>query len=315
MIRIMSHLWAQTITINQDLAQRLVEQQTDLIVSSIEILAEGWDNVAYLINKQFVFRFPRREFGLDCMENELVILPYLAKNISFPFSNPIYIGKPSDIYPASFAGYPILQGNPLSDLNVAFIHDEKFAQTLGKWLKELHSIPICNEHHTKIKGDQLWRTDLPDIVERSNKRIVQYESYFEEAGFHKNELFSAVEKVSQLKINNLDKKSYIHGDLYSKHLLVDNQKDPCGIIDWGDIHIGNPGIDLSIGLMIFSDPALQVFFDSYGTLTGEMKTRAMIRALQHPIALLPYCYERGEERLKNWTILALTKAVTEVLKA
>ena len=37
---------------------------------------------------------------------------------------------------------------------------------------------------------------------------------------------------------------FVHGDLYSRHLLVDDAGRPCGVIDWGDCHVGDPAVDL-----------------------------------------------------------------------
>src|SRR5207342_2307898 len=38
----------------------------------------------------------------------------------------------------------------------------------------------------------------------------------------------------------------VHGDLYARHVLVDDDAAACGVIDWGDIHLGDPAVDLAL---------------------------------------------------------------------
>jgi hypothetical protein len=112
----MTHAWNQSIDINEQKAKQLIESQHSLIVKTIHVMDEGWDNLVYLVNETYIFRFPRREFGLACMENEIALLPYIASQVSFPLSAPQWIGKPSDLYPYPFAGYPMIPGKPVSDI-------------------------------------------------------------------------------------------------------------------------------------------------------------------------------------------------------
>lgn len=305
----MSHIWDQTININQELAKKLIEEQFNLKVSTIELLGEGFDNVAYIINKEFVFRFPRRELGVTCMQNEIALLPYIAKYVSFPFSYPQFVGKPSTLYPYAFAGYKMLKGNSLSDFNAEPITDINFARTLASWLKELHSVQVLDEHYKLDLGDQSWRFDVKQRIEKCKASIDKYESYFLDAGFKKQDLLNILEKLSRLNFADIQKTSYIHGDLYSRHIVVDNNLKPTGIIDWGDIHIGNPGIDLSVGYMIFDKTVLEVFLNEYGNIDTQTKKLAIFRTFYHSIILLPYCYEKNENKLKDWAVIALTNAI------
>ena len=37
----------------------------------------------------------------------------------------------------------------------------------------------------------------------------------------------------------------VHGDFYSRHVLVDETGGMAGVIDFGDLHVGHPAVDLS----------------------------------------------------------------------
>jgi len=306
----MVHSWQQTISIDKRLAIQLIEKQIGIKVDAISSFGEGWDNVAYLVNNKYVFRFPRRQMGVECMENEINVLPYIKDKVSFPFSYPQFVGAPTASYSAPFAGYQLLPGMPLSEVSAELVEDKKFAQQLALLLKELHSISVPEECKKLIKGDQSWRYNVPQRIEKLEKVIKQYGHFFKYAGFNLQEIMDILDKAKSLNFDNAFKASFCHGDLYSRHILVDKNKSLTGIIDWGDIHIGNPGTDLSIAFLIFSEKNIGHFFDCYGSVDTEIMKIAMFRAFWHPIMFLPYCYEQKEERLKNWTVLALKQAIS-----
>lgn len=310
----MTSLWAQTININENLAKQLIESQNKLEINSIEILGEGWDNIAYLANEKLVFRFPKREQAIDCIKNEIALTAYIATQVTFPLSYALYTGEPTIEYPAPFAGYKILPGVPLCDLDAELIDDLDFAKNLALWLKELHAIPVSGKHNLQLRGDSSWRYDVKQRLYNAKKQLLEYRSYFIDAGFGVDALLIITEKLYKFEFDMVERESYIHGDLCSRHLLVNHEKKPSGIIDWGQIHIGSNGWDLAIGFMILSDKALKVFLDTYGVINNETRNVATLRAFCFPILLLPYCYEKKAEKLKRWTILALQMAVKHIQK-
>lgn len=307
-----SHQWQQTIFIDTALAAKLIQQQMAFKVTNIVEMGKGWDNIAYLVNEHYVFRFPRRAMGVECLENEIQVLPYLVHHISFPFTNPEFVGIPSQEYQAPFAGYPLLPGTLLSDLPAEPIQSVSFAKKLARWLKELHAIPVRQEDRVAIKGDQNWRYNVSQRSGKVIKSLEAYASYFQDAGFEVSKLVVALEYFKAYDFEHIARTSYCHGDLYSRHILIDDNHEPSGLIDWGDVHIGHPGIDLSVGIMILADDALSIFLKEYGHVNDVTYTMALFRAFWHPIALLPYCYEEKEERLKEWAVLALTRAITKI---
>lgn len=304
----MSHRWDQTINITPEIATTLLSSQFNVTVDEISVLGEGFDNIAFLVNHSLVFRFPRRELGVMCIENEMMLLPYLADKLSFPFSHPTFIGAPSDLYPFPFAGYPLLSGVPLSQAASHPISEISFAKQLGQWLNELHALPVLKEHVDMIKGDQTWRLNLKQRKEVLLNNIKQYEQIYVEADFSSDILINTFHHFHEKQFLH-DKECYLHGDLYAKHVLVDKAGSLNGLIDWGDTHIGHPAIDLSVGIMIFSDNALEHFFSSYGNINDNMIQTAVFRAFCHGFAALPYFTLIQDVKGAAWTRAALQKAL------
>ena len=307
----MTHAWNQSIDMNEKKAKQLIESQHPIIIETIYLLDEGWDNLVYLVNETLIFRFPRREFGLACMENEISLLPYLANQVSFPFSSPQWIGKPSSLYPYPFAGYPMIPGKPVAEAAHSLIVDAGFAITLASWLKELHALPIKEEHLSLIKGDQRWRYDVNHRVSRCLENLDRYENYFSQLGFDKANLLETITLLPALGFNE-NKKSYLHGDLYSRHVIMNPETlSPSGLIDWGDIHLGHPGIDLAVG-MLFTEEIFQIFLNAYGTIDDETVNLLLFHSFCHHMSFLPYTCEQNKANLKKWSAMVLARVISEI---
>jgi aminoglycoside phosphotransferase (APT) family kinase protein len=305
----MTHAWHQSIAIDEKKAKQLIESQHPIIVKTIRQMDEGWDNLVYLVNETLIFRFPRREMGLTCMENEILLLPYLASHLSFPLSAPQWIGKPSDLYPHPFAGYAMIPGKPVSDATQMLIADISFAKTLASWLAELHAIPIKNEHGPLITNE-FWQYDINQRIARCKENLSSYEGYYLESGFDKATLEEIIALLPSLTFKE-NKKSYLHGDLYSRHVVMNPETfEPTGLIDWGDIHIGHPGIDLAVG-MIFSEEAFQVFINAYGA-DDETVNLLLFHAFCHHMSFLPYTCEQNKPQLNKWASMVLTRVINKI---
>ncbi|MDP1604908.1 MAG: phosphotransferase [Legionella sp.] len=309
----MTHAWNQSISIDEKKAKQLIESQHHIPIKMFRLLDEGWDNLVYLVNETIIFRFPKREPGLTCIENEIALLPYIASQVSFPLSSPKWIGKPTDLYPYPFAGYPMIPGKPVSDTTPSLIADTEFAIKLASWLGELHSLPVKEEHLSLIKGDQRWRYDVNHRVLQCTEKLIQYENYFLQSGFDKAILLEIIALLPSLVFQE-NKKSYLHADLYSRHVVVNPQTfTPSGLIDWGDMHIGHPGIDLAVG-MIFTEETFQVFLNTYGAIDDGTVNLLLFHSFCHHMSFLPYTCEQNKDNLKKWAAMVLARAISEIKK-
>lgn len=305
----MSHAWNQTILVNETLAKDLIESQCTLKVKNIIEFGSGWDNVAYLINDEFIFRFPRREMALSCMQNEIYFLPYLAHHISFPFSCPVYIGKPSENYAYPFAGYRYFKGKAMIDFHPDQINRIDIAEKLARWLRELHQVPILEVHRSQFAENIDWRLDIKHNIQKHSRNLIQYSKYFQAAGFEVSSLQKYVNDFNQFDFSKIKNTCYLHGDLYFKHIIFDEKLKLKGLIDWGDIHIGLPGIDLSVAITSFDGEVRKKFFETYQNINQELLTIAAFRAFCHQISLLPYAYEQNDRQCVLWSAIALRRAM------
>lgn len=160
----------------------------------------------------------------------------------------------------------MIRGRPLCDAIDELIDGAHFARTLANWLKELHSIPM-NTIIDSSNEDIPWQFNVERCVSRCYENLEKYSHYFEQAQFSKKVLIAVIEMIRTFPIEN-NFQSILHGDLYCRHIIVDDNLKPAGLIDFGDIFVGDPGIDLSVG-MIFSEKALSIFLNSYGDVSSS----------------------------------------------
>ncbi len=304
----MDNIWDKTTQITPDIVYELLKSQLSIDVKQIQLFGEGFDNTAFLINNEFVFRFPHRIEAQACMENEIALLPYLAKKLSFHLSAPTMIGAPSSAYPYPFAGYKLLSGKPLSEFQTPLVDNIDFAKTLGAWLKELHTLPVHQEHIEGLKGEQGWRLDFENRKARVTECVIKYAGYFENNGYDCKMLLSIMDNFKDLDIHS-SKKCYLHGDLYSKHIIVNQMGLPEGLIDWGDVHIGHPAIDVAVGIMIFTEDSLKDFLEAYQEISPITMKVAAFRAYYHSVLAFSYFAQSEEKAAIEWTKAALNNII------
>lgn len=97
----------------------------------------------------------------------------------------------------------------------------------------MHAIPIKDEHISLIKGNQGWRYDVNHRILRCKENLRSYEDYFLQLGFDKTTLLEVITSLPHLVFKE-DKQSYLHADLYSRHVVMNPETFTLtGVIDWG----------------------------------------------------------------------------------
>ena len=221
--------------------KEIQENFSEIEVRTIKKLGEGWVSIAVLVNNEWVFRFPKKQDGAADLKKEISIMPHLAKQITLAIPQFEYLGKQKNGLP--FVGYKILPGEILGEKAVpALLDDEKevIARQIAEFIDELSSFPV----------KQAKKLGVP---ERNF-----YKDYLETFEDVKLKIFPLVdEKVRQYitlrfetYLGNQNNFQYtptlIHADLSPGHYLIDTKKRKLtGIIDFGDIEIGDPDYEYS----------------------------------------------------------------------
>jgi len=292
----MTNPWASEQKISIDTATTLItEQFPEISLRQIKLLGEGWDNVVYLVNNLIVFRFPRRSLAVDLLKVELELLPLISQeSIPIPVPAPLYFGKPGSTYPWPFAGYTFLSGETMCRANLSDIERRQLVTPVARFLSYLHSIDTSKWN---APLDTIGRTDLKKRMPQVNERL----NYLKKWGIVEDispwlELGTRLEKSQQVKKETF---SLVHGDLYARHLLIDKNRTCCGVIDWGDIHVGNRAIDLAVVFLLFPPDSRKDFWNIYGTVDKACRDLAQARALYSAVTIAWYGNETGDVALSR----------------
>ena len=106
----------------------------------------------------------------------------------------------------------------------------------------------------------------------------------------------------------------VHGDLYARHVLVDERAALSGVIDWGDIHLGDAAIDLAIAHLVLRPETHAAFFSRYGDVNERTWMRARYRALYSAVLVAAYANTIGDRPLCEaglWALSAIREGISD----
>ncbi len=257
---------------------------------------EGWDNFAFRVNDELLFRFPRRQVAVELLEKEYRILPAIAHRLPLPVPRPEFFAPSGANFPWPFLGHRLIPGQ--TACGAALDDDERqlAARALAEFLRALHATAVAGAPPDRIrKLDFEYRAPIA----RTNLEKLRA------AG-----LISKLENLLEILENPPQFKStptgnLVHGDLYVRHLLIDSNRRLCGVIDWGDVHAGDPAVDLAVAHSFLPPRAHDEFRRAYGELDEARWQLARLRALWHSAVLALYAHDVGDKPLVAEALRAL----------
>jgi aminoglycoside phosphotransferase (APT) family kinase protein len=261
----MSEPWTPDRTVDANEAHSLIATQFPQFAQApVEHYSQGWDNVAYLVDGKYIFRFPQREVASSLIEREINFLPEIATKVPVQTTAPIFKGNAAQDYPWRFAGYERVPGDTACSRDLSLEQRGALAEDLGHFLHALHSIDPA-QFQPPLPNDDIGKLDP--------KRL-------------------------QIDEEPLDgKHTVVHGDLYARHLILDDNSRLHGVIDWGDLHYGNPAVDLSVVHMMIPSRYFGRFLDVYGEVDPKTWRFARHRARHHASYCVDYATKKSDEDL------------------
>jgi len=301
--------WAAQIELDAASARSLLAAQfPQLAPETIRPLGQGWDNAAFVVNGSYVVRFPRRSIAAQLIATECAILPMLAPLLPLVIPAPTIRGEPSAAFPWPFAGYRLLPGESLSALRPSDAACEALVGPLGAFLRALHAVDAGPALAAGLPADELGRLDRARTMPKLCARLEELRV----AGFaHETRLAAAyLERVATRHPASIGR-CVVHGDLYARHILVDETLRPIAVIDWGDVHFGDPAVDLSIAFSVLPGHLRGAFFDAYGGADERTIELARYRAVYHSALVAHYGCRIGDADLLYAGLLGLRQGCAD----
>ena len=199
-------------------------EEPGLKVKSIDFLGEGWCSRVYLVNRELVFRFPKRAEQWEELHREIRLLDFAADRL--PLAVPRYCRVARD-----HAVYRYLSGDLLNPATAPGA-----AETLAGFLQAMHSLdPPPPLRDLLPREDQ--RANAKEDLARAESVIIPNLSPNEAETLRRR-----FEEYLSTPANFSFRPVVLHADLANDHILA--QKGMVtGILDFGDACWGDADYD------------------------------------------------------------------------
>jgi aminoglycoside phosphotransferase (APT) family kinase protein len=296
-------IWSAEAVVDEELARRLIGSQfPEIGLASLRLLGAGWDNTVWLVDERWVFRFPRRQIAIAGIERQLSLLPRLAPFMPVPVGAPRFVGRPGEEFPWPFSGSERIPGRELVEAGLDDAARVALARPLATLLRVLHAARV--EGMDDLPVDFNGRADMAVRVPRTREQLAEVEAL----GLWRRapEAGRLLEAASALPPS--ERRVLVHGDLHVRHVLVDDAGGLAGVIDWDDICVGDPCIDLVLAVSYLPATGLAEFLAEYGPASDEQLLRARVLALSLCAALAAYGHDEGLPSVEREALAGLDRA-------
>ncbi len=266
-------------TTSDDHRSLIGERWPELEVDTFAPVEGGWDCFTYVVNDEWIFQFPRLEGAHDRLRKQITLLPEVAREVSSAVPVPVYASAD----PVCI-GYRKIVGRPMT-ADVDGIWPER----LGRFLYDLHLVPpefvgMRSLQATTVRD--AFRAEVGELEEDVLPRLAPDERAYAErtiAAFFDDD------------DNARFAPSLTHGDIGPEHVLITDQGDLAGVIDWGDCAVGDPAFDLAWMLHAMPAEGERVLGAYGGTPDDRFFVRARFAFLLMPWHEVRYGVRTGHE--------------------
>ena len=251
---------------------------------TVRPFAEGWDNALWLVDETIAFRFPAARIAIPGVEHEIRVLPGSRA------------GAAADPGARFIGGHRTLRLAVLRGAAAAGRRAGAEGAGIGAVRRWGGARPLpARAARTGAAGDPRRRPARgPDGPRATCRRACPGRA----SGWRRSRRPGCGRRrrkprrivAEALRLKRPDGLALVHGDLHVRHVLVSAGGVPSAVIDWGDLCIGDPSIDLSLYWSLLDAPGRAAFRAAYGgaDLTPARLLRARLLALFLNAALALY---------------------------
>ncbi|PTE90286.1 Mph(C) family macrolide 2'-phosphotransferase [Staphylococcus equorum] len=252
---------------------------------------------------EWVLRLPRRPDVYKRTKPEKQMVDFLQKNVSFEVPN-------WKVHTKDLIAYPKLTGKPAATIdpeiqNYVWEIEHKpvtknFINTLAETLVDLHNIPEENitAQHINIKTIQEIKKDFQRRMNKVKETYGVADGLWNrwKQWLENDELWPR-------------RATMIHGDLHPGHIMVDNQANVTGLIDWTEATYSDPSMDFMGYHRVFDDEGLEQLITAYDKAGGEtwprMKEHIIELNAVFPMFIAEFAMESGEPAYEKMALQEL----------
>lgn len=253
----------------------------DLPLLTTRVDQRGGDHLILIADEAYAFRFPRA--GKTGLDFEIRVLARLRDDAVLPV--PFY----RHVDPAGrFAGYPLIEGTPLGPSRFRRLpaaDRRSLLAEVASVLDTLHGLDPLTIDPLEAWPRMWTAAQFADRLARDRLALLTARFPALTAPLHRF--------VDRYARDGAPGDIVVHGDLVAEHILIDDTGRLAGIIDFGDVALGDPAHDF-LGFWAFGTDAAIEAVRRYGR--GSADTGLLDRSRNH---FVRYRIDRLYEALRD----------------
>jgi aminoglycoside 2''-phosphotransferase len=256
-------------------------------------IATGWENLVLEINEEYIFRFPLFRGGWTRIQEEMVLLPWLSRELTFAVPNYEYIWPGSRRHPERFAGYRRIHGIPCTKGVFRKKWTTRLGGDLGHFITELHNVrpPLTASSSIPKYNPKTWAGLREKFYRRVRKLAYPL---LDVQTRRKAEIFweASLDQFSKANFEPV----LIHSDLRGGNTIFDPKTGGLtGIIDWGHVAVADPALDF-MGSFEINRHLGERALESYGRGTSGFLERIELYLKTVPFGEIVWGVQTGALR-------------------
>jgi aminoglycoside phosphotransferase (APT) family kinase protein len=273
-----------------ELARRVRAAFPDLEFSRAERIEKGEDHQVLVLDGRYVFRFPRYPHHPTGLKLELAVLAALKGRCALPMPDYRFVAPDG-----AFAGYELIEGVELTPQRFAALSrvaQERVLDQVAGFLSAMHGLTAAEVKTCLGGAPEAWPrggTPADQAADGRKRRLGAIRGAFPDLAPGVEAFYARFEQRPG------GAPRWNHSDVTADHLLLTPSGEQlAGVIDFGDVEIGDPAYDFGY-LPSYGDWALGFVFDRYALRREDpgLPDRARWQFLRYRIARLGEAIDKG----------------------
>jgi len=276
--------------LKERLIRRFKKEFSEIKFKKVELITKGWDHDVLVLDNKFIFRFIKERKDKASFAREVNFLNYFGKITNLRIPKYTYLSKDK-----SFGGYEMIRGKDLSSDIYEKLSEkkkQKLIQELAEFVSLLHRIPYKKARELGFTKVKTWEEDM-----RENRK------WFRDK--FKPIVSKKLSKTENDFVNKFTTKFYKskyiikptlgHYDLSHDHIIMNENGNIAGIIDFGDLAFADPAYEFN-GFYDFDENLPKQIYKLY---RGPKDKYFLKRSREHFMHRWIYLMYDGLARRKN----------------
>lgn len=244
------------------------------ILLPIKKLGDGYASEVVESRSDIVFKIARNHIAQQTYNKEHKLLPFLSNKIKgFHIPYPKYYIENSNEFPYGLIGYKKVEGEIIDPEKVSSENFETIASRVADFLYQFHSIDVTSPEIASLSLGT-FPPPLEEIKETWVNLSDWLKSNLDDENYRK--LYDLWKEAENFWASVAQPAVLVHGDIWFENILVGKDSNVVGVIDFGNVSIGDKAIDFAVQNYVnnqFRDEVIKQYIRLGGNVGENLEKR------------------------------------------